>query len=134
MREVQCGDRGSGSPPAGQQPTARQLQKAEWIALDRLPRADADLQRYFEGARVKPPIASVRTEATGFAIAWVARTQFLCALPSRAVARAVAGGEVTVLDVALTDPAWSLVAGYRRSAPKSPPMLSFIEGLREALR
>lgn len=124
----------SDHPLAGQKPTARQLQKAQWLAMERLPRADADVRRYFEAARLKAPIASVRTEATSFAISWVARTQFLCALPSRAVARSVAAGEVAVLDVALTDPAWSLVAGYRRSAPKSPPMLSFIESLREALR
>jgi DNA-binding transcriptional LysR family regulator len=121
-------------PLVGHAPTARQLQKAPWIALDRLPRADADLRRYFEGARLKPPIPSVRTEATSFAISWVARTQFLCSLPRRAVSRAVAAGEVAVLDVALTDPAWSLVAGYRRSAPKSPALLSFVDGLREALR
>jgi DNA-binding transcriptional LysR family regulator len=75
----------------------------------------------------------VRTEATSFAISWVARTNFLCVLPSRAVTRAVAAGDVAVLDVTLTDPAWSLVAGYRRSAPKSPALLSFIDGMRGAL-
>jgi DNA-binding transcriptional LysR family regulator len=121
-------------PLVGQKPTARQLQKASWIALDRLPRADADLRRYFEASRLKPPIPGVRTEATTFAISWVVRTNFLCVLPSRAVARAVASGDVAILDVTLTDPAWSLVAGYRRSAPKSPALLSFIDGLREALR
>lgn len=121
-------------PLRGQPVTPRQLQRLPWIALERLPRADSDVQRYFEAARLKPPIASVRTEVPSFAVAWVARTNFVCALPRRVVARAIAAGEVAMLDVRLTDPAWSLVAGYRRSAPRSPALLSFIDGMREALR
>jgi hypothetical protein len=41
---------------------------------------------------------------------------------------------VARLDVPLTDPAWSLIAGYRRSAPRTPALLSFIDAMREALR
>lgn len=121
-------------PLVREKPSPRQLQRTPWIALERLPRADSDVRNYFEAARLKPPIASVRTEAPSFAIAWVARTNFVCALPHRAVARALAAGEVAVLDAPLTDPAWSLVAGYRRTAPKSAALLSFLDGMREALR
>lgn len=121
-------------PLAKSRPTPRQLQRANWITMERLPRAELDIQRYFAAAKLKPPIASVRTEANPFAIAWVSRTDCICALPSRAVARAVQAGEVTTLDVTLTDPPWSLIAGYRRTAPKTPALLSFLDGMREALR
>lgn len=115
-------------------PTPRQLQRASWVAVERLPRAESDLRSYFDAARLKPPLASVRTEVNAFATAWVGRTDFVCALPSRAVARAVSAGEVAIVDVTLTNPAWSLVAGYRRSAPRTPAMLSFIDAMREAVR
>lgn len=123
-----------GSALVRNRPSPRELQRAPWVALDRLQRADYDVRRYFETARLKPPIPSVRTEVTSFAIAWVARTDFVCALPSRAVARALSAGEVARIDVTLTEPAWSLVAGYRRSAPKTPAMISFIDAMREAVR
>lgn len=121
-------------PLVAGRPTPRQLQRASWIAMERLPRAEADVRRYFEAAQLKPPLASVRTEVTSFAVAWVARTDFICALPSRAVASAIRAGQVARLDVPLTDPAWSLIAGYRRSAPRTPALLSFIDAMREALR
>jgi DNA-binding transcriptional LysR family regulator len=124
----------SGHALAGSRPTPRQLQRASWIGMDRLPRAEADLRRYFGEARLKPPIPRVRTEVNAFAIAWVERTDFLCALPSRAVASAVRAGSVTTLDVELSNPPWSLVAAYRRKAIRTPGMVAFLEGMRSALR
>lgn len=120
-------------PLADSQPTPRQLQRASWVGIDRLPRAEADLRSYFQAARLKPPIPRVRTEVTAFAVAWVARTDYLCVLPSRAVSSAVRGGEVTTLDVPLSDPPWNLVAAYRRRAIRTPGMNSFLETLRAAL-
>ena len=35
-------------PLAGPPPTPRQLHRASWVGIDRLPRAEADLRRYFE--------------------------------------------------------------------------------------
>lgn len=122
------------NPLVKQRATPRLLQRASWIAMERFPRAEADFRRYFEAARLKVPVPQVRTEVTSFAIAWVTRTESLCVLPSRAVARAIANGEVVALDATLTDPPWSLVAGYRRSAPHNPALVSFVEALREALR
>lgn len=121
-------------PLVGERPTPRQLQRASWVGIERLPRAEADLRRYFQAARLKPPIPRVRTEVNAFATAWVARTDFLCVLPSRAVASAVRGGEVRPLDVRLSDPPWHLVAAYRRRAIRTPGMISFLEALRAVLR
>ena len=120
-------------PLAGTRPTPRQLQRASWIGIDRLPRADADLQRYFKAARLKPPIPRIRTEVTAFARTWVERTDFLCALPSRAVTRSMKRGGLTTLDVVLTDTPWSLVAAYRRRAIRTPGMVAFLESMRAAL-
>jgi DNA-binding transcriptional LysR family regulator len=121
-------------PLVGTPPTPRQLHRASWVGIDRLPRAEADLRRYFEAARLKPPIPRVRTEVTAFAAAWVARTDHLCVLPGRAVTSAVRGGGVTTLEVRLSDPPWSLVAAYRRRAIRTPGMVAFLDGLRAALR
>jgi DNA-binding transcriptional LysR family regulator len=121
-------------PLAHGRPTPRQLQRAAWIGIDRLPRAEVDLERYFRAAHLKPPIPRVRTEVSAFAISWVERSGFLCALPSRAAASAVKGGRVTTLEVRLTDPPWSLVAAYRRRAIRTPGMVAFLEALRAALR
>lgn len=119
---------------AGTRPTPRQLHRASWVGIDRLPRAETDLRRYFEAARLKPPIPRVRTEVTAFATAWVARTDYLCVLPSRAVTSAVRGGAVTTLEVRLSDPPWSLVAAYRRRAIRTPGMVAFLDALRTVLR
>ncbi len=121
-------------PLAGTRPTLRQLQKAAWIGIDHLPRAEADLRRYFQAARSKAPIPRVRTEVTAFAIAWVERTDYLCALPSRTVASALRDGRVTTLDVQLTDPPWSLIVACRRRAIRTPGMVAFLEAMRSALR
>lgn len=121
-------------PLAGTRPTPRQLQRASWIGIDQLPRADADLQRYFKAARLKPPIPRIRTEVTAFARSWVESSDYLCVLPSRAVGQVVRGSGVTILDVPLTESSWSLVASYRRRATRTPGMLAFLEGIRAALR
>jgi len=120
-------------PLTGTRPTPRQLQRAGWISLERYQRADADLQKYFRAAGLKPPIARVRTEVNAFAMAWVERSDCLCALPSRAVASAVREGRIATLDVTVTDPPWSLVAAYRRRAVRTPAMMAFLESLRNTL-
>ncbi|MBL8306927.1 MAG: LysR family transcriptional regulator [Rubrivivax sp.] len=122
-----------GHPLAAARPTPAELQQAEWIGIDRLPRAETDLHRYFKAMGLKPPIPRMRTEVNTFALAWVERTQALCALPSRAVAGAVRAGRVTTLDVRLTDPPWSLVAAWRRRAVRTRGMAAFLESLRSAL-
>ena len=121
-------------PLAGTRPTPRQLHRAAWIGVDRLPRAEADLQRYFAAARLEPPIPRIRTEVTAFARAWVNGSDFLCVLPSRAVTKSLKRGGFTTLDVELTETPWSLVAAYRRRAIRTPAMVAFLEALRAALR
>jgi len=121
-------------PLVGTRPTPRQLHRSSWIGIDRLPRAEADLQRYFAAARLKAPIPRIRTEVTAFARAWVEASDYLCVLPSRAVARSMKRGNLTTLDVELTETPWSLVAAYRRRAIRTPAMVAFLDALRAALR
>lgn len=123
-----------GHPLSKSAPTVRQLQRANWISIDGLPHADADLRRYFAAVRLKPPVPRVRTEVTAFAAAWVERTDYLCAVPSRAVAQAVREGRLTTLDTRLSDPPWNLVAAYRRKAIRTPGMVAFLEAMRVALQ
>ena len=119
---------------ANAQVSPQDLQRADWIGIDRLPRADTDLHRYFSLAGLKPPIPRTRTEVTAFALNWVERTDSLCALPSRAVAAAAQAGRVAVLDLPLSEKPWNLVAAYRRRAVRTPGMTAFLTKLREALQ
>lgn len=121
-------------PLAGTRPTARQLHRASWVGIDRLPRAEADLRRYFAAARLKPPIPRIRTEVTAFARAWVEATDFLCVLPSRAVRKSMKQLNLTTLDVTLSETPWSLVAAHRGRAIRTPAMVAFLDALRVALR
>jgi DNA-binding transcriptional LysR family regulator len=119
---------------AGTRPTPRQLLRNPWIALTNFPRADDDLRRYFAAAKLRPPLARMRTESNAFALAWVERTDFLCALPSRAAARDLARGRVVALDVELTTTAWNLVAGWRREGTQAAATLAFLQFLRSVVR
>jgi len=123
----------AGHPLAGARPTARQLHRFPWVALSNLPRADDDLQRYFAAARLKVPVARVRTESNAFAISWLQRTDSLCALPSRAAAPDVAAGRVVVLDVDVTELRWNLVVAWRREGTQSSAVGAFLKYLRRVV-
>lgn len=121
-------------PLATVRPSPRQLSQTPWISMIKLPRAEADLKRYFRAAHLEAPIPRIRTEVNAFAISWVERTDFLCALPSRAIASAIKENRVVALDVRLTESTWGLVIAYRRKATKTPGMVAFLESIRTALR
>jgi DNA-binding transcriptional LysR family regulator len=120
----------AGHPLAGTSPTPRQLHRQPWIAITNFPRADDDLRRYFAAARMKVPVARVRTESNAFAIAWLQRTDALCALPSRAAAPDVAAGRVVVLDAAITESHWNLVVASRREGTLSTATAALLKHLR----
>jgi LysR family transcriptional regulator, pca operon transcriptional activator len=105
-----------------------------WISITNLPRADADLRTAFSTIGRRVPVARMRTESPAFALAWVERTEFLCALPSRAAARHIDSGRIAPLGVELSDARWNLVIAWRRDATQTPPMRKFLELVKQVVR
>lgn len=123
-------DHGAIRPAPTPPPPPQRLLEYPWIEIVNLPRAEQDLREYFAAAGLEPPVARTRAESAQFAIAWLERSDALCAMSDRAAARDIESGRVIALGVQLSSRPWHLVAARRRRASQSPAALAFMAAVR----
>jgi DNA-binding transcriptional LysR family regulator len=111
-------------------PAAARLLEHPWIEIVNLPRAEQDVREFFAATGLEPPVARTRAESAQFAIAWLERSDALCAMSDRAAVRDIEAGRVVALDVRLSTRPWHLVAARRRRASQSPAALAFMAAVR----
>ena len=110
--------------------TAGRLRQYPWIEIVNLPRAEQDVREYFAAAGLEPPPARTRAESAQFAMAWIERTEALCAMSDRAAAQDLRADRIVALDVTLSSKPWHLIAARRRRASQSPAALAFMAAVR----